>query len=109
MKDLRNCFFLQSQDKTNGASIRGVALATVTNISEISNGKVKVKFQWRKYKGEINQDQNDEITARIITSDKGSTPSVDVHDVVLIAFEQGSFEYPFIIGFVYPPLKDTES
>ena len=103
MNDLRN-YLIQSQDKSNGASIRGVALATVTNVSELSSGKVKIKFQWRKYENE-----NDEIDARIITSEKGSTPSVDVHDVVLVAFEQGNFEYPFIIGFIYPSLKDTES
>ena len=108
MNNLRD-YLIQSQDKTNGASIRGVALATVTNTSELSNGKVKIKFQWRKYKDENNQDQNDEIDARIITPDKGSIPSVAVHDVVLVAFEQGNFEYPFIIGFIYPPLKDTES
>ena len=95
---------IQSQDKTNGASIPGVALATVTNISELSKGRLKVKFQWRK-----NSEKNDEIWARIIIANKGIEPLFEVHDVVLVAFEQGNFEYPFIIGLVYPNLKDTET
>lgn len=96
--------FIQSEDKSNGALFKGVALATVTNTSKLSEGKVKIKFQWRKYENE-----NKDIEARIITSNKDTTPSIDVHDVVLVAFEQGNFEYPFILGFIYPPLKDTES
>ena len=96
--------FIQSQDRSNGALFKGVSLATVTDTSELSKGTVKVKFQWRKYKNE-----NDPIEVRIITSDKNEQPSIEVHDVVLVAFEQGNFEYPFILGFIYPPIKDTES
>ncbi|WGV28001.1 phage baseplate assembly protein V [Halotia branconii] len=103
MNNLYN-YSLKTEDRGNGALIKGVTLATVTNISELGKGRVKVKFQWRKY----NQ-TNDEISARIITSDKNISPSIEVHDVVLVAFEQGVFEYPFIIGFVWPHLKDTES
>ena len=95
---------IQSQDKTNGASIPGVALATVTDIAELSKGRVKVKFQWRK--DGVN---NDQIWARIIIANKGIEPLFEVHDVVLVAFEQGNFESPFIIGLVYPNLKDTET
>jgi hypothetical protein len=94
---------LQSEDKSSGALIRGVALATVTNISELAEGRVKIKFQWRK-QGET----NDEIWARIITSKKDTSPTIEVHDVVLVAFEQGVFEYPFILGLVWPNIKDTE-
>ncbi len=103
MTNLYN-YSLQTQDKGSGALIRGVALATVTNTSELGNGRVKVKFQWRKY-----EEKNDEIWARIITSNKGVSPSIEVHDVVLVAFEQGVFEYPFVIGFIWPNLKDTDS
>lgn len=92
---------IKSQDGTNGALFQGVALATVTNISELNSGRVKVKFQWRNIK--------DEIWARIVTSKKDEQPDIEVYDIVLVAFEQGNFEYPFILGFVYPSLKDNNT
>lgn len=103
MNNLYNSL-IQSQDQTNGASIPGVALATVTNVSEVSKGRIKVKFQWRKSGG-----NNDEIWARIIIANKGIEPLFEEHDVVLVAFEQGNFEYPFVLGWIYPNLKDTET
>lgn len=95
---------IKSQDRSNGALFTGVGLATVTDTSKLSEGKVKVKFQWREYEG-----KNDDVETRIITSHKDIKPSIAVHDVVLVAFEQGNFEYPFILGFIYPLLKDRES
>jgi uncharacterized protein involved in type VI secretion and phage assembly len=104
MSQLHN-LSIESEDKSSGALIKGVALATVTNISELSTGKVKIKFQWRKK----SDGTNDEILARIVTPIKGTPPQIEVHDVVLVAFEQDNFEYPFVIGFIYPNLKDTEA
>ena len=75
---------IKSQDRSNGALFTGVGLATVTNTSKLNEGIVKVKFQWRKY-----ENNNDEIEARIITSHKDMKPSIDVHDVVLVAFDWG--------------------
>ena len=67
----------------------------------VKEGRVKVKFKWRN--------NDDEIWARIIVANKGVEPLFEEHDVVLVAFEQGNFEYPFVIGLVYPNLKDIES
>ncbi len=92
---------IQSEDKSSGALSQGVALATVTNIDNLDKGKVKIKFQFR--------DNNDDISARVVTPTKDTPPPIEEHDLVLVAFEQDNFEYPFVIGFIYPNLKDTET
>ncbi len=96
---LYNLSSIQSEDTSSGALFPGVALATVTNIDQLDSGKVKIKFHWRK----------DNISARVVTPTKDTPPPIEVHDVVLVAFEQNNFEYPFVIGFIYPSLKDTET
>ncbi|KYC36096.1 hypothetical protein WA1_40875 [Scytonema hofmannii PCC 7110] len=105
-------YSLQTEDRGSGALIRGVTLATVTDTSALDKGKVKVKFHWRKQRptndeGGKQEPTNDGIWAGVITSNKDTRPQIEVHDVVLVAFEQGVFEYPFIIGFVWPIVKDT--
>ena len=96
---LYNFSSIQSEDKSSGALFPGVALATVTNIDQLDNGQVKIKFHWRK----------DEIDAQVVTPTKDTPPPIEVHDVVLVAFEQDNFEYPFVIGFIYPNIKDRET
>ncbi|MCG8364046.1 MAG: phage baseplate assembly protein V [Pseudanabaenales cyanobacterium] len=91
-------YYLQSEEKGSGALSRGVVVATVTNVSEIANGRVKVKYSWR----EKENGQNDEMLAGVITSEKGTQPSLAVDDRVLMAFTQDGFEYPYIIGFIWP-------
>lgn len=98
LHNILNSSPIQSIDPSGNPLITGVTLATVTNIDKLEEGKVKVKFIWRNNK--------DEIWARIITSEKGKQPEIKVHDVVLVAFEQGLFEKPIILGFFYPHLKN---
>ena len=96
---LYNLSSIESEDKSSGALFPGVALATVTNRDQLDNGQVKIKFHWRK----------DEIDARVVTPTKDTPPPIEVHDKVLVAFEQNNFEFPFVIGFIYPIRKDTET
>ncbi len=98
---LYNLSSIQSEDTSSGALFPGVALATVTDTGQLDSGKVKIKFHWRK--------DNHNISARVVTPTKDTPPPIEVHDVVLVAFEQDNFEYPFVIGFIYPNLKDRET
>lgn len=95
---------IRSQDTSSGSHFGGVALATVTDISKmLENGIVKVKFKFREY-GKT----NDAVEVKIITNQKDTPPPIEVHDVVLVAFEQDSFNSGYIIGLIFPNCKDTE-
>ena len=82
----------------------GVVPAIVTNINDPENrGRVKVKFPW--------MDEKLESTwARIATigagKDRGILWLPEVDDEVLIAFEHGDFNRPYLIGSLWNG-KDT--
>ncbi len=88
----------------------GVAMALVTDNHDLEGmGRVKVKFPWL--------DESDEsYWARIVTpmagKDHGLYLLPEVGDEVLIAFEQGSVDHPYVLGALWngvdkPP--DTNS
>ena len=74
----------------------GVVPAIVTNINDEENlGRVKVKFPWL-------DDKLESTWARVIGAGAGSERGImfnpEVNDEVLIAFEHGNFNYPYVIG-----------
>ena len=79
--------------------INGVVIGIVTNVGE---GKVKIKFPWLHEKDEDEKESN---WARIATAmagnDKGTFFMPEVGDEVLVAFEQGDFNSPYVIGFLW--------
>lgn len=91
--------------------INGVVTGIVTHVGA---GKVKLKFPW------LHEDENEERQsnwARIATamagSDRGTFLMPEVEDEVLVAFEKGSFDHPYVIGFLWngrdePPDTDTQ-
>jgi uncharacterized protein involved in type VI secretion and phage assembly len=91
--------------------IFGVAAAIVTNNKdELEEGRVKIKFPWLS-------DDNETDWVRIATlmtgNERGSFFLPEVGDEVLVAFEQGDINHPYIIGALWngkdkPPEKNSD-
>jgi len=90
---------LQNPDQNQNGGIKGVAIAIVTNNQDEEKlGRVKVKYPWR--------DADDESHwARCITfmagKEMGGFFLPDVNDEVLVAFENGDIDHPFILGALW--------
>jgi uncharacterized protein involved in type VI secretion and phage assembly len=77
----------------------GVTIAEVTNNKdEAKLGRVKVKFPWLS-------DTDESFWARVLTpmagSDRGMYFLPEVGDEVLVAFEHGNIEFPYILGALW--------
>lgn len=89
--------------------MHGVVIGIVTAVKE---GEVKVKYPW------LHEDAEKEsnwirIATAMAGNDKGTFFMPELEDEVLIAFEQGSFNHPYIVGFLWngkdkPPDKNTK-
>lgn len=88
------------------AASMGVVTAVVTNNQDLRQlGRVKVKFPWLTNDAESGW-------ARIASSDRSSVAIPAVGDEVLVAFEQGDFNRPYILGMMWnskhaPPQPGT--
>ena len=89
--------------------INGVVTGIVTAVGA---GKVKLKFPWLH---ESDGGERESNWARIATAmagnDRGTFLMPEVGDEVIVAFEKGSFDHPYVIGFLWngkdkPPKKD---
>ncbi|HII02545.1 TPA: phage tail protein [Methanosarcinaceae archaeon] len=91
--------------------IFGVVVALVTdNKDEEEQGRVKIKFPWMG-------DEAGEAWARLATlmggKDRGMVFYPEVDDEVLVVFEQGNINYPYVIGALWngkdkPPEKNSD-
>lgn len=77
----------------------GVTIAEVTNNKdEAKMGRVKVKFPWLS-------DTDESFWARVLTpmagGDRGLYFLPEVGDEVLVAFEHGNIEFPYILGALW--------
>ena len=90
---------LQNTDGNENGSIKGVAVAVVTNNQdEEKMGRVKVKYPWRN-------SEDESYWARCVTfmagNDMGGFFLPEVNDEVLVAFENGEIDRPYIIGALW--------
>lgn len=77
----------------------GVSVGVVTNNQDPDKlGRVKVKFPWLS-------DQDESYWARVLTPMAGKERGIyclpEVDDEVLVAFEQGQVEFPYILGSLW--------
>jgi uncharacterized protein involved in type VI secretion and phage assembly len=89
----------------------GVTVGIVTNNQDPDKlGRVKVKFPWLS-------DAEESYWARVLTpmagNDRGIYFLPEVNDEVLVAFEQGDINYPYILGALWngkdkPPGKNDD-
>jgi uncharacterized protein involved in type VI secretion and phage assembly len=90
---------LQNQGTEEESGIKGVAVAVVTNNRDPrKEGRVKITYPWR------NSD-DESFWARIATVMAGNAIGSyflpQVGDEVLVAFENGNIDYPYIIGSLW--------
>jgi uncharacterized protein involved in type VI secretion and phage assembly len=88
---------LSERDREDG--FYGVTIAEVTNNKdEAKMGRVKVKFPWLS-------DTDESFWARVLTpmagGDRGLYFLPEVGDEVLVAFEHGNIEFPYILGALW--------
>jgi uncharacterized protein involved in type VI secretion and phage assembly len=86
----------------------GVVPAIVTNVNDPNNlGRVKVKYPWLN-------DTEESNWARVISVGAGNQRGLmimpEVNDEVIVAFENGQFDVPYVVGGVWngqdaPPMQ----
>jgi uncharacterized protein involved in type VI secretion and phage assembly len=87
------------QEEARARRINGVAVGIVTNNQDPDGmGRVKLKFPWLS-------DNNESHWARSTTlmagNDRGSFFLPEVGDEVLVAFEHGDINYPYVVGALW--------
>ncbi|MBM3235946.1 phage tail protein [Candidatus Poribacteria bacterium] len=89
----------EDQEEARTRRINGVAVGIVTNNKDPDGmGRVKLKFPWLS-------DSNESYWARIATlmagKDRGSFFLPEVDDEVLVAFEHGDINHPYVVGALW--------
>ena len=102
---------LKSEDQQEGSRILGVALGLVTNNQDPEGlGRVKVKYPWR-------ENSPESFWARIAVmaagNDRGTVWIPEVDDEVLVGFDKGNIEHPYVLGSLWngkdkPPEKNSD-
>jgi uncharacterized protein involved in type VI secretion and phage assembly len=91
--------------------VHGVVPAQVTNLDDPDDlGRVKVKYTWL---GEIESDWL-RIATPMAGAERGFLFLPEVNDEVLIAFEHGDINHPYMVGGLWstkdkPPIEKSES
>lgn len=102
---------LQGEDKSENGRVEGVALGLVTNNQDPEGlGRVRVKYPWR-------EDSQESYWARPAVlaagNDRGTFWLPDVGDEVLLAFDKGDIQHPYVLGALWngkdkPPATNTD-
>ena len=90
---------LQRPEENQKNGIKGVAVAVVTNnVDPDKKGRIKVKYPWR-------DSEDESYWARFITfmagNEMGGFFLPEVNDEVLVAFENGEIDTPYILGSLW--------
>ena len=91
--------------------VPGVAIGIVTNVSDpLGLGRVQLTFPW------FDEDLTSwaPVAAPIAGKKRGAFLMPEVDDEVLVAFELGDFNHPYVVGFLWngvdkPPETDTKN
>jgi uncharacterized protein involved in type VI secretion and phage assembly len=102
---------LLRMDQAESGRVDGVALGLVTNNNDPDGlGRVKLKYPWR-------EDGQDSFWARIAVTmagnDRGTFFLPEVGDEVLVAFDKGDIQHPYVIGALWngkdkPPADNAD-
>lgn len=91
--------------------MNGVVMGIVKSLDDPQNlGRVQVYFPWLS---ETNQSYWARIATLMAGSERGSWFMPEVDDEVLVAFEHGNSQHPYIVGFLWngeskPPNQDID-
>jgi uncharacterized protein involved in type VI secretion and phage assembly len=100
-----------TEQQSTAGRIYGAVVGIVTNNQDPDGiGRVKVKFPWMS-------DENESYWARVSTlmagKDRGAYFLPEVDDEVLVVFEQGNVNFPYILGGLWngndgPPTTNSD-
>lgn len=90
---------LQGEEKKESGTVEGVAIGLVTNNQDPEKmGRVKVKYPWQ-------EGAQESYWARLAVlaagKDRGTLWIPEVGDEVLLGFDKGSIEHPFVLGSLW--------
>ncbi len=86
----------QSSFESRRQGVYGVAVGIVTNNQDPEGlGRVKINFPWR---GEQEESFWARVASPMAGNDRGMVFYPEVGDEVLVAFEQGDINHPYVIG-----------
>lgn len=103
---------LTDDKKESGGNVEGVAIAVVTNNNDPQHlGRVKVQYPWRE-----GSPESDWVRVASLASGKerGTLWIPEAKDEVLVAFEKGDIDHPFVLGSLWngvdkPPDKNEDA
>jgi uncharacterized protein involved in type VI secretion and phage assembly len=97
--ELPHLDYLLARQTDERSRIYGVVVGTVTNNQDPDNlGRVKVKFPWLSTEHESGWAR---IACPMAGNGRGFFFLPEVEDEVLLAFDQGRVEFPYVVGSLY--------
>ncbi|UVI27385.1 phage baseplate assembly protein V [Paenibacillus spongiae] len=102
---------LMQTGNSGGEQLHGVANAIVTNNQDPEHmGRVKLRFPWRKGEDESHWAR---VATLMAGNGRGTYFLPEVGDEVLVAFEMGNIDHPYVIGAIWngqdnPPNKNGD-
>ena len=92
-------FFQDFGDESRVRRITGVVIGIVTNNKDTEGmGRVKVKFPWR---GDSDESYWARVSTLMAGKDRGTFFLPEVGDEVLVAFDHGDINHPYVIGALW--------
>lgn len=90
-----------NEEEETKNQVSGVVVGIVTDNKDPEKmGRVKINFPWRAEEGE-EQTYWARASTFMAGKDRGSFFLPEVHDEVLVAFDKGDIDHPFIIGSLW--------
>jgi uncharacterized protein involved in type VI secretion and phage assembly len=91
-----------STEKLEPWAIHGVVIGLVTNVKDPDNlGRVKVTFPWLDDPSNGNESNWARIASPMAGKERGFFFLPEVNDEVLVAFEHGNPNHPYIVGVLW--------
>ncbi len=89
----------EEEEREKTKRINGVAVGIVTNNKDPEGlGRVKVSFPWLSEESEIDWVK---VASFMAGKERGAVFLPEVEDEVLVAFEHGDINYPYVIGALW--------
>ena len=91
--------------------VPGVVIGLVTSVNDpLGEGRIQLKFPWL----DLDDSSWAPIAAPMAGGKRGAFLMPEVDDEVLVAFEHGDFNHPFVVGFLWngvdkPPETDPKN
>jgi uncharacterized protein involved in type VI secretion and phage assembly len=90
----------------NCERMQGIVIGKVTAVKDSDGlGRIQVTYPWLN--GPV--ERMVPVAAPMAGGDRGTFFMPEIHDEVLLAFDQGMPEHPYVIGFLWNPVQKPPS